>query len=71
MSDRNQNDRANSEGDNKPTHVLKKRIGQGQKASYERLGVAWLNADDNSVYIRFYGTQIIDGGMTAYEIEER
>lgn len=55
---------------NPPTHVIKTRHGQGRNASYERLGVAWLNPEDGSLYIKLAGTQIVSSGFTAYEIEE-
>ncbi len=51
MSNENQNDRSNGES-NKPTHVVKQREGYGKKASYERIGVAWENDEDGSLYIR-------------------
>ena len=53
---------------NMPTMVVKQRVGFGKKATYERLGVAWLN-DDGSIYVKPYGTQIISGGFTLYPLE--
>lgn len=69
MTYNNQN--SNKGGDrNPPTHVIKARTGTGQKASYERLGAAWLNPEDGSLYIRLHGTQIIKGGFTAYPLDD-
>ena len=54
---------------NKPTHVVKTRDGQGKKATYERIGVAWHNAETGALYVRLHGTQIISEGFTLYPIE--
>lgn len=70
MSFENQNSRDNGHK-NQPTHIVKKREGHGKKATYERIGAAWLNEEDGSVYVRVHGTQIIDGGFTCYPIEDR
>lgn len=70
MTYQNQNDRDSGNGEtNKPTHVAKVRNGYGKKATYERIGVAWANDKDNSLYVRVFGTQIIEGGFTCYPIE--
>ncbi|MEL6120172.1 MAG: hypothetical protein AAFR49_10890, partial [Pseudomonadota bacterium] len=53
-----------------PTHVAKVRIGQGKRAQYERIGVAWAK-EDGSIFVRPYGKQIIDDGFALYPIEER
>ena len=50
-----------------PTHVAKVRHGYGKKASYERIGVAWVN-DDGSYYVKFHGTQIVSS-FTLYELD--
>ncbi|MEM7172474.1 MAG: hypothetical protein AAF530_20065 [Pseudomonadota bacterium] len=71
MTYENQNDRGNGGEKNQPTHIVKKREGYGKKATYERIGVAWENIEDGSLYVRVYGTQIISGGFTCYPIEER
>lgn len=47
---------------NKPTHVIRRRIGRGRKAEFETLGVAWTRPD-GGFYSRVYGTQIIEGGF--------
>lgn len=57
----------NGETKNLPTHVAKTRIGYGKKASYERIGVAWIN-ENGSVYVKLYGTQVVSN-FTLYEIE--
>ena len=41
-----------------PTHVAKVRHGWGKKATYERIGVAWLN-EDGSLYVKLAGTQLV------------
>ena len=45
---------------NAPTHVAKVRDGAGKKATYERVGVAWLKAD-GSLYVKLHGTQVVSG----------
>ena len=66
------NHQSQGNGDkNPPTHVAKVRHGTGRQASYERVGVAWINREDDTVYIRLYGTQVIDRAITCYPIEER
>ncbi len=52
---------------NLPTHVAKVRNGYGKKASYERIGVAWVN-EDGSYYVKLHGTQVVSQ-FTLYEIE--
>ncbi len=47
---------------NKPTHVARKRIGQGRKAEFETIGVAWVR-DNGSLYLKLTGTQVIDSGF--------
>lgn len=58
-----QNDRKG----NQPSHVAKVRHGYGKKASYERIGVAWVN-EDGSLYVKLYGTQLVSN-FALYEIE--
>lgn len=53
----------------KPSHLVKLRHGFGKKATYERIGVAWLN-DDGSIYVKLHGTQVIGEGFTLYEIKD-
>lgn len=50
-----------------PTHVAKVRNGYGKKASYERIGVAWVN-EDGSYYVKLHGTQVISQ-FALYPIE--
>lgn len=58
----NATEAANETRDNtkgkRPTHVAKVRHGYGKKASYERIGVAWVN-EDGSYYVKFHGTQVV------------
>ncbi|RII75628.1 hypothetical protein [Pseudomonas monteilii] len=51
----------------KPGFVAKTRKGTGEQAVYERIGVAWKNAD-GSFYIKLAGTQVVSDFML-YEIE--
>lgn len=51
----------------KPGFVAKTRKGTGELAVYERIGVAWKNAD-GSFYIKLAGTQVVSDFML-YEIE--
>jgi len=50
-----------------PTHVAKVRNGYGKKATYERIGVAWVN-EDGSYYVKLHGTQVVSA-FTLYELE--
>ena len=56
-------------GGNKPTHVARKRIGHGKTAGFETLGVAW-ERPNGSLYLKPYGTQIIDGGFYVFRIDD-
>ena len=51
----------------KPGFVAKVRKGSGENAVYERIGVAWKNAD-GSFYVKLAGTQVVSDFML-YEIE--
>lgn len=52
-------------GKNKPTHIVRKRVGRGEDASFETLGVAW-ERQDGSLYVKPYGTQLIQGGFYVF-----
>jgi hypothetical protein len=60
---------APASGGNPPTHVAKVRNGQGDNASFERIGVAW-EKEDGSLYVRLHGTQIVSHGFALYPIED-
>ncbi len=60
---------AQASSPNPPTHLAKVRNGQGEGASFERIGVAWAK-DDGSIFVRLYGTQIVSEGFALYPIEE-
>lgn len=66
---RNRTRQGEASAPNPPTHVAKMRIGKGEGASFERIGVAWAK-EDGSHYVRLHGTQIISDGFTLYPIEE-
>ena len=59
----------NSKSSKKPTHTLRKKTWNGNRNEYETLGVAWLN-EDGSLYLKLYGTQIIDNGFYAFPNNE-
>ena len=59
-----------TESGNKPTHVVKVRDGHGRKATYERIGVAWLNEETGSLWVKLHGTQIVEDGFSIYPINE-
>lgn len=49
-------------GNNQPNFVAKTRHGFGKKATYERIGAAWLN-EDGSLYVKLHGTQVVSAFM--------
>lgn len=55
---------------NKPTHRAKVKYGHGKHATYEQIGVAWLNSENGSVYVRLAGKQIVEDGFSLYPIED-
>jgi hypothetical protein len=52
-----------------PTHDVKLRRPNGEKATYERIGAAW-GRDDGSLFVRLNGTQIVSEGFYLFPIEE-
>ena len=56
-------------GNNKPDFYAKVRHGFGKKASYERIGAAWLT-EDGSIYVKLAGKQVVDQGFTLYAVED-
>jgi len=54
----------------KPTHNLRKRIGYGNHAHFETIGVAWAR-EDGGFYIKLHGTQVIDSGFYAVPVMEQ
>jgi hypothetical protein len=54
---------------NQPNYVAKLRHGFGKKATYERIGVAWLN-EDGAIYVKLSGTQVVSSGFTLYQVED-
>jgi len=59
-----------TEKDNGPTHIAKVRHGSGKHVSYERIGAAWENPENGSLYIKLNGTQIISDGFSLYRVEK-
>ena len=72
MTTTNQSTETNARGNDKapklPTHVAKVRHGYGKKATYERIGVAWRNEKDGSLFLKLAGTQVISA-LTLYELK--
>jgi len=56
-------------GNNKPNFYARVRHGFGKKASYERIGAAWLT-EDGSIYVKLAGKQVVDQGFTLYAVED-
>jgi hypothetical protein len=56
-------------GSNQPNFYAKVRHGFGKKATYERIGAAWLN-EDGSVYVKLQGTQVVSSGFWLYKVED-
>tara|TARA_R110001592_G_scaffold16881_1_gene71333 strand:+ start:9082 stop:9294 length:213 start_codon:yes stop_codon:yes gene_type:complete len=55
----------NNDNKNRPTHIARKKVGHGKSTDFETIGVAW-DRGDGSIYIKPYGTQIIDGGFYVF-----
>jgi len=55
---------------NRPTHIVRKKIGSGKKADFETLGVAW-DRLDGSCYVKLYGTQIVEGGFYVFPVKDQ
>ena len=55
---------------NRPTHIVRKKMGRGKNADFETLGVAW-GRGDGSFYIKPYGTQIIEGGFYVFPVKDQ
>ncbi|MDO9095310.1 MAG: hypothetical protein Q7U99_22055 [Rubrivivax sp.] len=54
---------------NRPTHIVRKKMGSGKKADFETLGVAW-DRGDGSCYVKLYGTQVVEGGFYVFPVKE-
>ena len=59
-----------NENNNRPTHIVRKKVGHGKNAEFETLGVAW-DRGDGSLYIKPYGTQIIEGGFYVFPTQDQ
>lgn len=67
MTNETQTNAAQNGNGNKPTHTIRKRNGKGRNAEFETLGVAW-EREGGGLYIKLYGTQIVEGGFYAFPI---
>ena len=54
-------------GNKLPNFYAKTRHGYGKKASYERIGAAWLT-EDGSIYVKLAGKQVVEQGFTLYAV---
>jgi len=52
-----------------PTHVAKVRHGYGKNASFEQIGVAWVN-EKGGIYVKLHGTQIVSA-FTLFEVKRK
>lgn len=55
---------------NRPTHVVKSRTGWGERARFERLGVAFDREDGKGLYVKLTVKQVISGGLYLFPIED-
>lgn len=72
MTDNNNRDRApktEAPAPNPPTHIAKTRIGRGDTATFERIGVAWAK-EGGAFFVRLHGTQIVADGFMLYPVED-
>ena len=58
----------NTESNNAPTHHARIKHGQGKQASFETVGIAWLN-DDGKITVQLYGRQLIEGRIYCSKIK--
>ncbi len=56
-------------GTSKPTHTLRRKVYGDDEVEFETLGVAW-EREDGGLYIKLYGTQIIEGVFYAFPNKE-
>ncbi len=58
-----QNTNTNEKGNGtiKPDFIAKTKQGYGKTVSFERVGAAWNREENGGLYLKFHGTQIIDG----------
>ena len=54
---------------NLPTHIAKVRHGYGKTASYEQIGVAWVN-EKGGIYVKLHGTQVVSA-FTLYVVNKK
>lgn len=55
---------------NRPSHVVKTRLGWGENARFIRLGVAYDRQDGKGLYVRLTGKQVIENGFYLFPIED-
>jgi len=52
-----------AEKSNKPTHYVRTMTGYGKDKSFETIGAAWIDFDENNIYVKLHGTQVVDRGF--------
>ncbi|MEL7197918.1 MAG: hypothetical protein AAGL10_06350 [Pseudomonadota bacterium] len=63
------NTNENTQTTNRPSHVVKTRLGWGENARFIRLGVAYDREDGNGLYVRLTGKQVIENWFYLFPIE--
>lgn len=63
-----QEQNTNGNGNAKPDYVAKKQEGYGKQVSFERVGAAW-SREDGGLYLKLHGTQIIDGPVYLFPVQ--
>ncbi len=47
----------------KPTHFVSKKYWSGKRTEFETIDVAWDREEGKGLYVKLYGTQVIEGGF--------
>jgi hypothetical protein len=69
MTAENETTQAATSESNRPTHIVRKKMGRGKNADFETLGAAW-DRGDGSLYIKLHGTQIVEGGFYVFPAKD-
>lgn len=62
--------RNQSNKNNKPTHFVSRKVGHGRHVEFETIGAAW-EREDGGLYLKLYGTQIIEDNFYAIPNKEQ
>jgi len=62
----------NNETSNLPayTATIRQQVGKN-KATFERIGAAWVNEEKGSIYLKLHGTQIIEDGIYLFPNDDQ